>query len=76
MLIVLRRDKVEHQALIVLRRDKEAELSLGLRLLLMRLCRKIRLRDRLEGVGVGVVVSLVRGFLELDLLLGEVGVGR
>lgn len=72
MLIVLRRDKGEHQALIVLRRDKEAELSPGLRLLLMRLCRKIRLRDRLEGV----VVSLVRGFLELALLLGEVGVGR
>lgn len=72
MLIVLRRDKGEHQALIVLLQDKEAELSRGLRLLLMRLCRKIRLRDRLEGVGV----SLVRGFLELDLLLGEVGVGR
>lgn len=71
---MLRRDKGEHQALIVLRRDKEAELSLGLRLLLMRLFRKIHLRDRLEGVGV--VVSLVRGFLELDLLLGEVGVGR
>lgn len=72
MLIVLRRDKGEHQALIVLRQDKEAELSRGLRLLLMRLCRKIHPRDRLEGVGV----SLVRGFLELDLLLGEVGVGR
>lgn len=69
---MLRRDKGEHQALIVLLQDKEAERSRGLRLLLMRLCRKIRLRDRLEGVGV----SLVRGFLELDLLLGEVVVGR
>lgn len=73
---MLRRDKGEHQALIVLLQDKEAELSPGLRLLLMRLYRKIHLRDRLEGVGVGVLVSLVRGFLELDLLLGEVGVGR
>lgn len=69
---MLRRDKGEHQALIVLLQDKEAELSPGLRLLLMRLFRKIHLRDRLEGV----VVNLVRGFLELDLLLGEVGVGR